>query len=619
MKRLNQLLVTAGMLVALTLSACTSAPQAPATAAATPPSATVSPATTALATTQPAAAAATDTLPTPTSEPESLFAPPAGSRGAAIPWVEYEAEAASTNGTVLDASRAFGEVAAESSGRTSVKLASTGQYVQFTTTQAANSIVVRYVIPDADAGGGITATLSLYVNDILRQPLTLTSRYAWSYGGETQTANDPGLGGEHHFFDEARALVGDIPAGATVKLQKDNGDTAAYYVVDLIDLEQVAQPGIMPANYLAISDCGAIPDDGVDDTRAIQQCVELASSRDQGVWIPQGTYETTATLGDRMGIVVSNIAIRGAGMWYSTLHGPSARFHCIGNGCRFYNFAILGETTMRDDQVPENGFNGGGGTGSRLENVWVEHTKVGWWVGEGNRNVTDGLVVTGSRFRNLFADGVNFCNGTSNSTVENTHFRNTGDDALASWTPAQDRGVNTNNVFRFNTVQLPWRANCFAVYGGKDIRIEDSVCADVVTYPGILIAQDFDAHPFAGTTTVQRVSLIRAGGPMWGQKHGALKVLAVKGPINGLLVKDLLIESPTFTGIQLQGPFELDAASFEQIKIANAGSAGISITTARGGATFTAVTVAPEGSRGLSDLSTSGMFNITRGEGNRGW
>ena len=62
-------------------------------------------------------------------------------------------------------------------------------------------------------------------------------------------------------------------------------------------------------------------------------------------------------------------------------------------------------------------------------------------------------MITGSRFRNLFADGVNFCNGTSNSVVENSHFRNTDDDALASWAPSKDAGVNTNNVFGFNTVQ----------------------------------------------------------------------------------------------------------------------------------------------------------------------
>jgi hypothetical protein len=247
--------------------------------------------------------------------------------------------------------------------------------------------------------------------------------------------------------------------------------------------------------------------------------------------------------------------------------------------------------------------------------VWVEHTKVGWWVGAGTQNVTDGLVITGSRFRNLFADGVNFCNGTSNSVVENSHFRNTGDDALASWAPAGAGGVNTNNVFRFNTVQLPWRANCFAIYGGKDNRIEDSLCSDTIAYPGILIAQAFDSHPFAGRTIVQRDSLIRAGGPMWGQSHGALKIQAMQGPIVGLVVKELLIQGSTFAGIHIQGPFALDAASFANVEIHSAGTSALAFSNATGAATFDHVAVANSGS---AETPGSG-FTITRGPGNSGW
>ena len=188
----------------------------------------------------------------------------------------------------------------------------------------------------------------------------------------------------------------------------------------------------------------------------------------------------------------------------------------MGNNCRFADFAILGETILRDDKSPKMDLTAAQGPARWLQNIWAEHTKVGYWVGAG----TNGLVITGSRFRNLFADGINFCNGTSHSLVENSHFRNTGDDALASWSPKAD-AVNTGNVFRFNTVQLPWRANCFAVYGGKDNRIEDNLCYDVVTYPGILIAQQFNSNPFDGNTFVERNSLIRAGCPMFNLKHGA--------------------------------------------------------------------------------------------------
>ena len=541
----------------------------------------------------------------------------AAARGARVPWQEYEAEQAETNGLALEATRAFGQIAAEASGRRAVRLEQTGQYVRFTAAQAANALVVRYVIPDAPAGGGITATLSLYVDGAFRQKLSLTSRYAWSYGGEDKTLNDPSAGGAHHFFDEARALVGDIPAGATLALQKDAGDAAAYYVIDLVDLEQVAPPQAMPAGFISIADCGAAPDDAADDGPAIQTCAERARAAGRGLWLPPGTFTSASPTRSPLGIAVAGVELRGAGMWHTTIRGPFARFHCAGDGCRFADFAILGETTQRDDSVPENGFNGGAGRGSRMERVWVEHTKVGWWVGEGAHNPTDGLVISASRFRNLFADGVNLCNGASNSVVEHSHFRNTGDDALASWAPAAEGGVNTNNVFRFNTVQVPWRANCFAIYGGRDNRIEDSLCADVVTYPGVLIPQDFGSHPFAGTTTVQRTTLVRAGGPMWRQQHGALKIQAAKGPVTGLLVRDIEIDSPTYSGIHIQGPGPVSAASFEQISVDRPGTWGVYVTN-KGAATFRAVVVARPGRDGLFDV-TSGGFVITRGEGNSGW
>jgi hypothetical protein len=542
--------------------------------------------------------------------------PPPATRGATVPWLEYEAEAAATNGVVIGPDRTFGTIPSEASGRRAVRLEASGQYVELTSTARANAIVVRYVIPDAPGGGGATATLNLYVDGALRQPLALTSRYAWSYGGEASTNNDPSVGGAHHFYDEARALVGDIPPGAKVKLQKDAANTAASYVIDLVDLEYVGPPLAQPPNSLSLSaDCGAKPGDGQDDGRALQNCVTAGKNMGKSVWIPPGTFEMTAPLGDTTGVTTSSVEVHGAGMWYSTLQGPWARFHCAGSGCRFFDLAILGDTTARDDTAPDNGFNGGAGTNSRLENVWVEHTKVGYWVGAGN--TANGLVIKGCRFRDLMADGVNFASSTSNSEVVDSHFRNTGDDALASWSTGNDPGVNANNVFHFNTVQVPWRANCFGVYGGSDNRVEDNVCADVVTYPGVLIAQQFGSDAFGGTTTVQRNTITRAGGHMFNQEHGAVEVFGSLGPVSGVLLKDLQIDSPTYAGLHIEGPSPITNATFDTIAITGAGSYGILVKAkATGGGTFSNVTVM--GSNGL-EVEPNASFTITKGAGNNGW
>ncbi len=570
------------------------------------PTATPVPSHTAL----PSPTAATASTPTAVVLIPTVSNPP-GSRGAAVPWLEYEAEDGKTNGEPLLPDRTFGTVVAESSGRRAVKLDQAGEYVQFRSTGPANSVVVRFVIPDSEDGQGLEATISLYVDNVFRQKIRLTSKYAWSYGGEQETFNVPAAGGAHHFYDEARALVGEIPAGALVKLQKDADDTADYYVVDLVDLEQVAPPKSRPGGYLSIvEDCEAIPDDGRDDGAAIQACIDRARAAKTGIWIPVGAFEST-----NQPFEVSDVTIQGAGMWYSSIHGLYARFNCVGNNCRYFDFAILGETLLRDDKTSDNGFNGGAGTGSRLENIWVEHTKVGYWVGAG----TNGLVITGSRFRNLFADGVNFCNGTSNSLIENSHFRNTGDDALASWSPKGDP-PNTNNVFRFNTVQAPWRANCFAIYGGKDNRIEDNLCYDVVTYPGILIAQQFNSNPFNGRTIVQRNSLIRAGGPMFHLEHGALKIWAKEGEIRGLTVKDLLIDSPTFAGIELQGSYPITAATIENVTVEHAGTSGIYLSSSLAGdATFSFVIVTDSGKEAITNYAPKLKFELIPGDGNSGW
>ena len=221
--------------------------------------------------------------------PDGAPAPPA--RGATLPYVEYEAESGTTNGTLLGPSRAvndpdvFQSIAGESSGREAVKLSAPGQYVRFTTTSAANSVVVRFVIPDSQDGAGLSATLGLYVNGARVQSLSLTSAFAWAYGDPQTTdttTNSPSDGYAHHFYDEARVLLpADIPAGATVALQEDASDTASYYVIDLVDLEEVPAALAQPANTLSITTYGATAD-GTAPTTASRSRAASTTRRPRG-------------------------------------------------------------------------------------------------------------------------------------------------------------------------------------------------------------------------------------------------------------------------------------------------------------------------------------------------
>ena len=113
-------------------------------------------------------------------------------RGAGVGFLEQEAENATHNGTIIGPSRAAYTLPAEASGRTAVKL-TPGQYVEFTLPSDANAINVRYSIPDAPGGGGITAPLDVTVNGGSRKTMTLTSQYAWLYN-QYPFSNDPNAG-----------------------------------------------------------------------------------------------------------------------------------------------------------------------------------------------------------------------------------------------------------------------------------------------------------------------------------------------------------------------------------------------------------------------------------------
>jgi hypothetical protein len=387
-------------------------------------------------------------------------------------------------------------------------------------------------------------------------------------------------------------------------------------VVDLVDLEEVPPPLAQPANSLSIATCGATPNDTSDDGVAIQKCIDTAQTRGVDLWIPPGTYVDQLTA-----LKTQNVKIDGAGMWYSTIRGASAYFVC-GTGCQYSNFSILGEITLRDDLNSVHAIGGSFGTGSRIENVWMEHFTTGPWIGIGGATPSNGLVVSGSRFRNLFADGINLSYGTSNAVVEQTNARNTGDDAFASWAIGT-APPNTSNVFRFDTAQMPWRANCFAIYGGTGNAVQDSVCADTVTYPGIMVDQDFGSNAFGGTTQITRDTILRSGGGMYGAKWGALTVRGGQGssPIVGVQVQDVAIDDATFSGILISGPKDpISGMTLDAVTIANPGTFGIDVDpSAFGSANATNVVVTSPGSGMGLNNGALGSWTFARGAGNTGW
>src|SRR3984957_5387837 len=258
--------------------------------------------------------------------------PPPSVAGATTPFSTYQAPAGTLGGGASTVSLTsarpseYDSPQGEASGHAYVQLTGTGQSVQWTnnTGQPINFINVRASIPDAAGGGGITATLDLYVNGTFRQALNLNSIQSWEYEGNNNyngSDENPADGDPRAFWDEFHAFVSGaaIPAGATFSLQKDSANTASFYWINSIDVWNAPAAATQPANSISITSCGAVADNtptngtaapgATDSTADIQNCVNQAASAGKILWIPQGTFYLIGT----SSIVVNNIPVEGAG------------------------------------------------------------------------------------------------------------------------------------------------------------------------------------------------------------------------------------------------------------------------------------------------------------------
>jgi hypothetical protein len=253
-------------------------------------------------------------------------------RGANVDFIEQEAENAATNGTVLPYDTTAYTLAAEASGRRAVKLTAPGEYVEFTLTRPANAITIRYAIPDAAAGGGIDAPLTLTLNGKRSSTVTLTSKYSWLYAMYPFSNNpnaDPNPGWwkpepdpvtkpfrPMHFYDEQRVLLDHVyGVGDTIRLTVPAGANAAWTVVDVVDFEKVAPPVRWVPHAVSVLDFGADPTGTAESSDAFDAAIAAAKSVGRTVFIPAGTYQVNRH------IVVDNVTIQGAGNWWTIIRG----------------------------------------------------------------------------------------------------------------------------------------------------------------------------------------------------------------------------------------------------------------------------------------------------------
>ena len=450
--------------------------------------------------------------------------PDASQYGAKLGYTTYEAEQGELkNGIVKNApsSEAEHATAREASGQAYVDLP-TNASVSFIAQADANAVTVRYTVPDGESG-----KVEVKVNNTVIGTLDLSSKSNWQYlDNYTYHPNDdikvhdtPAADRLARFqFDEVSQLFKDahINKGDTVTITNLDSTPVG---IDLIDLEKAPDAIRQPENSVSITDFGAVANDGSDDYQAFMAAIESAKASKKSVYIPEGQFDFSRPISL---YVPDGIKITGAGQWHTKLHflnteaakyddkgyasgGGGITFEPGSKDIDFGNLSMDSNLNSRhDEKANYKGISGTLGTGSSIHDIKIEHFEAGVWIGDYSKNkslnYTDGLTISNATIRNNFADGVNFAQGTSNSTVINSNIRGNGDDGLATWSSHHENTnahVAENNRFLNNTVELGWRAAGIGIFGGKGHEVANNLIKDNANWGGVRLNTVFkNSHNF---------------------------------------------------------------------------------------------------------------------------
>ena len=450
--------------------------------------------------------------------------PDASQYGAKLGYTTYEAEQSELkNGVVKNASSSEADraTAREASDQAYVDLP-TNASVSFIAQADANAVTIRYTVPD-----GESAKVEVKVNNTVIGTLNLSSKSNWQYldnykyhpDDDIKVHDTPAADRLARFqFDEVSQLFKDahINKGDTVTITNLDSTPVG---IDLVDLEKAPDAIRQPENSVSITDFGAVANDGSDDYQAFMAAIESAKASKKSVYIPEGQFDFLRPISL---YVPDGIKITGAGQWHTKLHFLNTEaakyddkgYESGGGGITFEPGSKdidLGNLSMdsnlnsrHDEKANYKGISGTLGTGSSIHDIKIEHFEVGVWIGDYSKNkplnYTDGLTISNATIRNNFADGVNFAQGTSNSTVINSNIRGNGDDGLATWSSHHENTnahVAENNHFLNNTVELGWRAAGIGIFGGKGHEVANNLIKDNANWGGVRLNTVFkNSHNF---------------------------------------------------------------------------------------------------------------------------
>lgn len=499
-----------------------------------------------------------------------------GKRGATMPYTRYDCNTATdaelSGGASIKTSPDWhhANIASQASNQAYVDMP-VGSSVKWTMNTYGDGVTVRYTIADKNAGSmgyadgwkSKEGQLDIYVNGTLDSSVPLTSYHMYQYfnfGAGTPSRGQSSGDAPAFAFDEKHVKLNHmLQAGDIIEVRCVSGESVG---VDFLEIEVVPEP-IDPSEIAGGRQVFNVTDYGAsltskDNRGAFTRAVNEANKVGGVVYIPEGTWLMgCSAIGDTenqqglWSINPKNIMITGAGMWYTNIQftgwgrfgggvsGGNPSNTGGNNTCDNVEFCNLYLNSNLCDRYGENAVYKGimdiWCSGSVFHHVWVEHFECGFWLGDYNdatARCSDGLRIADCRIRNNFADGVNFCLGTSEAAVFNCSVRNNGDDGLANWNDSKYGAKDEyDNIFAYNTIDLMWRAGAIALYGGINQKAYNNYICDTFMASGIHLNTTFDGHKFTGTTSEKPILfennyLVRAGTvkECWGRNYAAIDI-----------------------------------------------------------------------------------------------
>ena len=229
---------------------------------------------------------------------------------------------------------------------------STGNYVEWTTRAATNTLVTRFSIPDSAGGGGIDSTLNVYVDGTLPQGHRPHLEVRLAVRQRDQPRQLAGLGRAPAHLRRGERPARHRPSRRAARSGcRRTRPTPATYAIDFVNLEQVDAD--RPTRTRPSTSCRP-----ASRTRTCRTRWTRSGWTPPATWsastCPAGDYQTAS----KFQVYGKAVKVVGAGPWFTRFHAPSDagehRHRLPGRGARrtarrSRDFAYFGNYTSRID------------------------------------------------------------------------------------------------------------------------------------------------------------------------------------------------------------------------------------------------------------------------------